>query len=260
MIKKIVNKVFALFKAANVSSSLYPEEYQIPWEILNTKKDYSQETWTYEEDNHIEIHPLSKGKVDVVIKGKYNIVKIGVVKIDSEKLRIVVGGNHNHISIGNIHTGRRLSLVVGIANSPLYTPIKNCTVEIGNCCWFGECEIRTVNSGTKLIIEDGVVCSKRVIILHTDNHPIFDRETKKIINSVSNLYIGKHVWIGDDVRIMKNCCIPGGAIIAASSVLTASASRKMEPCCIVAGNPAKIVRKNIDFSMDGSKGYCENNQ
>ena len=259
MLKKFFNKILRVFMARGVSLSQYPKEYQIPWDVLKQKNDFSQEPWIYEEDNHIEIHPLSKGKVDIVVKGKYNIVKIGVVKTNTEKIKIVVGGNHNRINIGNIHTGKRLSIVVGIAGSPLYTPAENCLVQIGNRCWFGDCEIRTVNSGTKLIIEDELVCSKRVIILHTDNHPIFDRESKKIINKVSNLFIDKHVWLGDDVRVMKNCCIPGGSIVAASSVLTASASRKMLPCCIVAGNPAKVVRKNIDFSMDGSKGYCENN-
>ena len=53
----------------------------------------------------------------------------------------------------------------------------------------------------------------------------------------------KRIWIGDDVWIGANCVIMddvgSGSVVGASSVIT----HKIEPYSIVAGNPAKLVRR-----------------
>lgn len=50
--------------------------------------------------------------------------------------------------------------------------------------------------------------------------------------------IGKNVWIGDKATILPNVTVGEGAVIAANAVVTKS----VPPYCVVAGNPAKIVR------------------
>lgn len=54
--------------------------------------------------------------------------------------------------------------------------------------------------------------------------------------------IGNDVWIGYGVTIMPGVYVGDGAIIGALSVVT----RNIEPYSIVAGNPAKEIRKRFD--------------
>ena len=54
--------------------------------------------------------------------------------------------------------------------------------------------------------------------------------------------IGENAWIGANTRICKGVTIGDNSIVAACSVLT----KNVPANCIVAGNPAKVVKQNID--------------
>ncbi len=53
--------------------------------------------------------------------------------------------------------------------------------------------------------------------------------------------IGNDVWLGFEARIMPGVTVGDGAIVGACSVVT----RDVPPYCIVAGNPAQIVRRRF---------------
>ena len=57
------------------------------------------------------------------------------------------------------------------------------------------------------------------------------------------MYIGKNVWIGVGVTILKGVTIGDGAIIGAGSVVT----KDIPAGCLAAGNPAKVIRKNVEW-------------
>ena len=58
----------------------------------------------------------------------------------------------------------------------------------------------------------------------------------------ASIYIGRNVWIGEYSRICKGVTIGDNSIVAANSVVT----KNVPANCIVAGNPAKIVKKDIE--------------
>lgn len=57
--------------------------------------------------------------------------------------------------------------------------------------------------------------------------------------------IGSDVWIGSGAWIMPGVTIAAGAIVAARSVVT----RDVPPYAIVAGNPAREVRRRFDETI-----------
>lgn len=65
--------------------------------------------------------------------------------------------------------------------------------------------------------------------------PLYDRLS-------SELFIGNDVWIGSGARILRGVSIGDGAVIAAGAVVT----KDVEPYSIVAGVPAKPMKKRFD--------------
>lgn len=57
--------------------------------------------------------------------------------------------------------------------------------------------------------------------------------------------IGNDVWVGHGAIILPNVCIGDGAVIGAGAVVT----RDVEDYTIVAGNPARVLRKRFEESV-----------
>lgn len=130
---------------------------------------------------------------------------------------------------------------------------KNGKFKSGNYVQIGPgTRIECVNN---IEIGDNTTISRNVIISDNNNHPVnpIDRlqmsymplgaEKKQMYYSVSSpVKIGRTVWIGENARICKGVTIGDGAIVAANSVVT----KDVPSNCIAAGNPAKIVKTNIE--------------
>ena len=124
-------------------------------------------------------------------------------------------------------------------------------IKIGNRAYIGVNS--RIWSGESVEIGDDVLISYNVNIIDSDCHEIdyLERaESQKIIfeNGYSSqkgsvktapIVIGNNVWINFNSYIRKGVRIGDGAIIGACSVVT----KDVEPFTLVAGNPAKIVRK-----------------
>lgn len=57
--------------------------------------------------------------------------------------------------------------------------------------------------------------------------------------------VGNDVWIGQNAVILPGVHIGDGAIIGLNSVVT----HDVEPYSVVAGNPAKVIRKRFDDEL-----------
>ncbi len=160
--------------------------------------------------------------------------------------------------------GSRISLRFGSKKSDII---------LGNNIWmYGTI---ASSSGGKVIMEDdtkignrsSIVCvngitigkhtaiADGVIIVDNNNHPINpeDRKFMRLTPEDSEfrdwkysdnkpILIGNNVWIGANSRILKGVNIGDNSIVASASVVTKDVPKN----CIVAGNPAKIVKKDID--------------
>ena len=107
-------------------------------------------------------------------------------------------------------------------------------IEIGNNTYIGD---RTeIHAGESVKIGNNVNISWDCNILDRDYHA-FESDTE-IIKPVT---IGDNVWIGCRCLVLKGVNIGDGAVIAAGSVVT----KDVPPKCLVAGNPAKVIKENV---------------
>ena len=112
---------------------------------------------------------------------------------------------------------------------------KNSRLNLGNNSFINsDCKIRCHENIT---IGEDCAISHEVIIMDSDAHKLNG------IKATKPICIGKHVWIGTRVTILKGVTIGDDAIIAAGSVVTKS----VPPKTMVAGVPAKIIKKNVEW-------------
>lgn len=115
--------------------------------------------------------------------------------------------------------------------------LKNGRLTLGKNSYMNMSLIQCANSIT---IGDDCAIAGDVLIQDTDFHPILDSEGNP--KSISKpIHIGNHVWICAKATILKGVTIGDGSIVAAGAIVT----KDVPAHCLVAGNPAKVIRENV---------------
>ena len=104
----------------------------------------------------------------------------------------------------------------------------------------------------KISIGDDVLISHGCLISDSDNHSIYYRVRKRDLQDwrrnqdhdwsttqTRPVRVDNGAWIGARAIILKGVTVGEGAVVAAGSVVT----KTVPPYTVVAGNPAKVVRK-----------------
>lgn len=109
-----------------------------------------------------------------------------------------------------------------------------------------------LSEGKNIIIGNDGLFSFGIWMRLADPHLIYDSETMKRINPSKSIYIGDHVWIGQNALILKGTRIGSGCIIGAMSVLS---GKKYPSNTIWCGNPARQVKKDVFWLGDCVHNY-----
>lgn len=125
-------------------------------------------------------------------------------------------------------------------------------IEIGNNFFIGS--NTCIHAKEYVFIGDNVIISNNVLITDNNNHPTSPTkrmEMSKCENYQTDplwswenadsapIYISDNVWIGRDTVILKGVTIGKGSIVGLRAVVT----HDVPPYSVVAGNPARVVKK-----------------
>ena len=176
-----------------------------------------------------------------------------------QKVRVKIHGTNNTIFINR---GARLK------NCRIYINGNNCQITVGENCCLIDAEFYIEDDKSVIVIQrDTMICGKSqlaaiegcsIVIgkqclfssninLRTgDSHAIVDSNGIRI-NTSKNICIGDHVWIGNGVTILKGVTINENTIVGVGSIVSKPCS---ESNCIIAGNPATIIKTGINWKYE----------
>ncbi len=184
---------------------------------------------------------LSKYILKPIIKNKGKNNNIDISKSAYlRKVRINIYGNNNSVIVSDgvyLHNTR---IDIGFSDCP----INGCKVVIGKETTSNGLYICLGESDSEVIIGENCMISFDVEISCTDTHSITDLEGN-LLNKGHFIRIGSRVWICKNTTILKDTEIKDDCVIAQNSIVTKCFET---PNCVIAGNPAKIVKEGIKWS------------
>ena len=172
---------------------------------------------------------LSNGFL-LIVKGDNNIVNMGTIIL---RYSTILGMTGLKLIIGQLP-----GLGAGVSRTA-----NNCRIDIGNRVVINGVTLYLQEDDSYVSIGDDSQLSWGIDICCTDAHTITDLKGEPI-NFAKCIEIGKHVWIGKDSKIGKNVKIADNSIVGWGSIVTKEFN---EPNVIIAGIPAKIVKRGINW-------------
>lgn len=162
-------------------------------------------------------------------------------------------GRHTRVVCSN--GSRREDIVIEDGAKVYGTLISQNGGEIRVCTGAHIGPFTTIGAAKSVYIGPLAMISSHVDIMDNNNHPVHPDDRKKMnedglhspfkkwsYSSASPVTIGANTWIGKRSIILKGVNVGDNAIVATGAVVT----KNISPGSVAAGNPAVIVKENIE--------------
>lgn len=171
-------------------------------------------------------------------------IRRGIVKIGVSKGSFALGSSQS--GWWNIHPTAKI-VFKGKANMA-----SGCNIELSKkaCLEVGDnfyCNVNTIISVNKRIrFGSDVLTGWNCVFIDGDGHQVVD-EDSKLVNPSQDIVVGNHVWFASYASVLKGSTLPDNCIVAFKANVSGSFC---EENTIIGGNPAKIIKKNINWKHD----------
>lgn len=177
----------------------------------------------------------------IKFKGKGCFVEIDEITPNAQLSIDCMDQSYSHIGKG-----------VVFVKSIVFLAYWGARLNVGEYTSFGLDSRIIAFAGGEIAIGRDCMFADKAIVQAGDGHSIYDLTTGKNINSDLNVYkeknvvrLGDHIWIGREA-ILINCKIGDGSIVGARALV----KKTFPNNCIVAGMPAKIIKRNIGWARE----------
>lgn len=190
------------------------------------------------------------------VTGKGNTISAPCALL--KKTHIRIKGHNNRILIEDFAVLKGASLYINgdnnvitigawshLAGTDLFIEDDGGAITIGSRTKFlGKTHLAVIE-GTAITIGQDCLFSSDVQMRTGDSHSILDLEGKRF-NASQDIVLGDHVWVGTQAFCTKGARVAPHSIIGARALVTRAFD---EPNCALAGVPAKIVKREVDWSI-----------
>lgn len=180
---------------------------------------------------------------------------VSMIRMRRFRKNAVIGENFSvdvH-SVCTNRTGRADSIRIGdnCCIRGRLTAVGEGKIRIGNNCYIGGGSL--LGATDSIVLGDCVIIATEVHVLDNNNHPVEPRLREEMCRSGdyfgplwswdkavhAPVVIENNVWIGEYSAVLKGVRIGEGSVVGCHSVVT----KDVPPYCIVAGNPARVVKQ-----------------
>ncbi|MBD5391462.1 acyltransferase [bacterium] len=168
--------------------------------------------------------------------------------IDKLKLECFLNDNSNITIYPVCNWGAQIYVWRGYGDSK----VVNLNIDAG-LSTTGKLEIKfTHGGGGDITIGRDCMFSWGCSIHNGDYHTIIEKKKKKILNYNQPVTIGNHVWVGCGTVFWKGASVADNSVVGTRSLVT---HKFNEPNVVIAGTPAKIVKRGIDWDRRSIEQY-----
>jgi acetyltransferase-like isoleucine patch superfamily enzyme len=184
--------------------------------------------------NRIHMSGAFLRQTRIEIRGNNNVIELesNAVLIASE---IIINGNNHYLTIGKKCIMKKSSFCF---------EDNDCQIIVGTQTTAEGIHVAALENATSVVIGEDCMFSAGIDIRNSDSHSIIDMNTDRRINPAKSISIGDHVWVGEDVKVLKGSIIGNHSVIGAGSIVTGELSQN----CVAAGIPARVVKQNITWT------------
>jgi acetyltransferase-like isoleucine patch superfamily enzyme len=175
-------------------------------------------------------------KLNLQIRGNNNQVEFQS-NCFLDNISVFIYGNNNKIIISESCT---------VKSGVFWIEDNNCEIFIDNKTTIESVDFGVSENNSKIFIGKDCMISSGVKFKTGDSHSIIDTEKNIRINPAGNITIGNHVWIGQEVILLKNTTIGDNSIVGIRSLVT----KNFENNVLIAGIPAKIIKEKINWTRE----------
>ncbi|MBQ6221565.1 MAG: acyltransferase [Solobacterium sp.] len=193
-------------------------------------------------DNHISIgnHSWLADRCSIRISGNNNILEIGE-NCSLQNCSVFIAGDNNTIRIDDN---------VSAVFTSFHMEKENNTVKVGMHTSLHGRDNGTIEfvleESTTITVKEDCMISNDVSFRSSDSHSIINDKGERI-NHAKDIVVNDHVWIGMRSLVLKGTVIQKNSIIGAGSICNKVYEKEN---CMIAGNPAKIIKENVNWSRD----------
>lgn len=131
---------------------------------------------------------------------------------------------------------------------------KNNICFIGKNNFFNGRTIFVLSEAKNIIMGDDCFVSYNVVFRTSDGHCIYQEDSKERLNYAKSIYVGDHVWFGQNAMIFKGSKIGSGAIVGAGAVVS---NKTVLSNTTSAGAPLRMIHEKTFWTPHSNLGWGE---